>query len=176
MPTYETERTTETTKVAKVLVIIISGGIGFFLLIMLIGFIVSLNYGSDDLKDRVETQTDLITLRTAVTEYQTNNNNRMPDDGTAKLTSSSSCYGSACDLVEKYLDSSALKNVSGDYYNYAIETLAAGETKKLSEFDNTIYIEKNAECEDSRTAKYVENSLRYAVLYRMEGNAIICED
>ena len=131
---------------------------------------------------------DLGRMTSAIQQYQTNNNGKLPADGKLDPTESSalpacsttSATGSAACFVANYMNGvNATENEffdpDGWYYGLTIEDMTSGQTESLSEFDHIVYMFKHARCE-GETAVFSNNSRDYAIMYKLEGAGTYCSN
>lgn len=151
---------------------------------------------------------DLARVSNGITQYQTNNNGKLPNDGTVEAkedgdleegwpcSKQNATGGGGSDraqaaecFIRNYMNSvnaeeNEFVDPDGWYYGLTIEDLGKGEEKMLTAEDFTggddgnghmVYIEKHAKCDGER-AVYSNNSRDYAVMYKLEGNGIYCQD
>lgn len=128
---------------------------------------------------------DLARVSTAISQYQANNNGKLPDNGTYTGTENIARANNAngpTRLVENYLNGNqATKNEfvdpDGTYYSIVIETLASGASKSVSTIDHKIYIETYASCDGEVAKRTTSNSKNdYAIMYRLESAGTYCQD
>lgn len=131
-------------------------------------------------------------LATAINQYQTNNNGKVPSAGAiAPVTGEGggdpeampSC-GTNCNdatrLVVTYLnsvnaDSNEFMDPDGAAYGITIQALSNGDEMSPASFDHIAYVYTNAECSGEK-AVYSSNRRDYAIVYRMEGSGVYCKD
>lgn len=144
---------------------------------------------------------DMARVSEAITQYQTNNNGKLPKADGRELPARDESEPQAADmsgwcsktaaesnsaecLVKNYLNAvNASENEfvdpDGTYYGLKIEALGgSGSEKVLSgdDFKNhMIYVETHAKC-DGEKAVYSENARDHAVLYKLEGSGTYCQD
>lgn len=131
---------------------------------------------------------DLGRMTSAIQQYQTNNNGKLPADGKLDPTensalptcSTTSATGSAACFVANYMNGvNATENEffdpDGWYYGLTIEDMTSGQTESLSEFDHIVYMFKHARCE-GETAVFSNNSRDYAIMYKLEGAGTYCSN
>lgn len=133
---------------------------------------------------------DLARVTDAITQYQTNNNGRLPaggqagvapeeEDGEGRVRLTCTTTASpACNLIRNYLNGAGAEynefmDPDGWSYGLEIETLADETT--VDEYDHTIYMYTGAYC-DGETAKKSSNARDYVVMYRLEGAGVYCQD
>ncbi len=138
---------------------------------------------------------DMARLGTALTNYQTNNNGRLPNDTGDSLIHCSPTKstvkelkdkGSSCDFVLKYLNSSTATDDSesefvdptGDPYK-----LTFGQYKKANTFnpsnlkydEKTVWLLYGARC-DGENVKETGSKRDYVIVYKLEGAGTYCSD
>ena len=134
---------------------------------------------------------DLARISTQISQYQTNNNGRLPAAG--KLdpqkdstvlptcsTSSGSTSSSAACFVRNYMNSvNASENEfidpDGWAYGLTIEVLTNGTQGTANDFDHMVYIYEHAKC-NGEVADYSSNARDYAIMYKLEGSGTYCQD
>ena len=131
---------------------------------------------------------DLARLATAITQYQTNNNNRLPNYSTStlKVNCPSASNGDECgSFIENYLGGAEeftdpLTTVG---YSITFEELTNGDTERtaVNTFDDTdedgyrIMVYTHAQC-NGEYAEYSNSQLDYAIVYGLEGSGVSCVD
>ena len=134
---------------------------------------------------------DLARISTQISQYQTNNNGRLPaagkldpqKDSTALptcSTSSGSTSSSAACFVRNYMNSvNASENEfidpDGWAYGLTIEILTNGTQGTANDFDHMVYIYEHAKC-NGEVADYSSNARDYAIMYKLEGSGTYCQD
>lgn len=134
---------------------------------------------------------DLARVTDAITQYQTNNNGRLPtassyasvqpgDDGNVPAVEScGETGGAACRLIKDYLNSvNAAHNefVDPDGPSYGIEVQKWSGTSPDPDYnEHMIYIVTGAACNGEEAVKS-NNARDYAVMYRLEGSGVYCQD
>lgn len=134
---------------------------------------------------------DLARISTQISQYQTNNNGRLPAAG--KLdplngdttlpecsNSSSTTSNSAACFVRNYMNSvNASENEfvdpDGWAYGLTIEVLTNGTQGVANTFDHIVYIYEHAKC-NGEVADYSSNARDYAIMYKLEGSGTYCQD
>lgn len=100
-------------------------------------------------------------LYNAVTEYRKNNIGRMPTDATI--------------LIQRYLNND-FSDPDGTPYTITFVMLNDGDTERLPNPNNTMYILSNAVCDNDRQAKYSSSEQNYVVMYHHYGSYAMCVD
>ncbi len=131
---------------------ILIGVIVILALIAVIGIVVLFgNRYEDDVENKKQDISDMLVLQSAITDYQMSNNGKFPTDA-AKLKSD---------------------YIRGSFpYPISLTNLNEGETETLPTTSNTMYVIKNAACDnDGKQAIYNSTSRRYVIMYHPEGVA-----
>lgn len=134
---------------------------------------------------------DLARISTQISQYQTNNNGRLPaegkldpQDGNTTLpvcnNSSSTTSNAAACFVRNYMNSvNASENEfidpDGWAYGLTIEVLTNGTQGTANTFDHMVYIYEHAKC-NGEVAEYSSNARDYAIMYKLEGSGTYCQD
>ena len=144
---------------------------------------------------------DMARVSTKITDYQTNNGGKLPDDSsvapavdtdtvftTCLSTSANSTNNkSAACFIRNYMNGvNAAENEFTDpdgwYYGLTVATLTSGQTNVVpaadtggSAFSHMVYIYKHAKC-NGETSEYSSNSRDYTVMYKLEGSGTYCAD
>lgn len=134
---------------------------------------------------------DLARISTQISQYQTNNNGRLPaagkldpQDGNTALpecnNSSSTTSNAAACFVRNYMNSvNASENEfidpDGWSYGLTIEILTNGTQGTANTFDHMVYIYEHAKC-NGEVADYSSNARDYAIMYKLEGSGTYCQD
>ena len=133
---------------------------------------------------------DLARVATAITQYQTNNNGKIPNqDKTSAVTSvefnKTNCGASnrndATALLCSYLNpTEAVTSGNNDFVDpdgtpYVIRILAKGQIPIITSFDHKIIIATKAKCKGDK-AESASNARDYAILYKLEGSGTYCAD
>lgn len=131
---------------------------------------------------------DLARLATAITQYQTNNNNRLPNYAQDPLTVD--CDSTGCDtFIENYLGgaeefSDPLTTIG---YSITFQALSNGDSEMdaVNTFDDDdvensgdgyrIMVYTHAQC-NGEYAEYSSSQLDYAIVYKLEGSGTACID
>ena len=133
-------------------------------------------------------RSDLARVSNAITQYQTNNNGKLPAAGTLppsekedlpECSATSSTASAAC-FIRNYMNSvnaaaNEFVDPDGWYYGLTIANLDKNATATVSEFDHIVYIYEHAKC-DGENAIYSANARDYAVMYKLEGSGTYCAD
>lgn len=143
---------------------------------------------------------DMARVSEAITQYQTNNNGKLPvkgsgldavDETNSEGLNMSSWCGSGTDttvssercFVKNYMnavDASENTFADPDGWRYGLQfgVLTSGQTETLDNSDfeaHKIYVWEHARC-DGEQAAYSTNARDYAVLYKLEGSGTYCQD
>lgn len=139
---------------------------------------------------------DMARLSSMLTQYQTNNNGRLPGDGVcdlepdettiAKLDAKTGTNATACNFIRNYMNSSTASDgddsefldPSGEPYRLTIKTLQAGEEQEATTTDFTkrrVYLVLGARCEGEKAVKS-GGKRDYAIVYKLEGAGTYCND
>lgn len=131
---------------------------------------------------------NLAEVSTALTQYQTNNNGKLPTTGGSRLNPQKDNLNlpncgtntvAAC-FVRNYMNGiNATENSfidpDGWAYGLQIANVMNGQEINLSTFDHIVYIYEHAKCDGEKTV-YSENSRDYTVMYKLEGAGTFCQD
>ena len=135
---------------------------------------------------------DLSRFITAVNDYQSNNNGKTPFQTDGKLVK----------FTQKYIDSSCQEkkgedgngtgaftecgaqftDPDGTTYEWSVATAdssdtGASEKVEGGDVDHKLYVYNNARCgDDEGTIKYDSGVRNFALLYKLEGGAVSCND
>ncbi|MBR3052238.1 prepilin-type N-terminal cleavage/methylation domain-containing protein [Candidatus Saccharibacteria bacterium] len=110
---------------------------------------------------------DLARLATAVTQFQANNNGKVPTAMTTMPTSAN--------FIASYLGGAdAFKDPDGTAYNIEFKVLS-GNAPKPTTIDHKAYVYGKAKC-DGETMVASGNTNDYAILYKLEGAGTYCQD
>lgn len=142
----------------------------------------------------------------AITNYQTNNNGKLPGNGgvspydeetkknetkldtwcTSATPSDSmdSKNSTAGCLIKRYIagtndEYNTFSDPDGYTYGLKIQNYnetAVNTVRGLSTMDHTIYVFRHARCGDNETAVESKNARDYVVMYLMEGSGMYCQD
>lgn len=145
-------------------------------------------------------RTQMANLQTAITQYQTNNNGKLPaegqieskDEGELDLQNNYPCgsstsvtNNSASCFIRNYLNSvTAVENEftdpRGPAYGLTImKFTGAGDELTLTAADydeHMVYIIEKAKCGEGESAVYSSNSRDYAIMLKLEGSGTYCKD
>ncbi len=144
-------------------------------------------------------RSDLSRVASQITQYQTNNNGKLPGQGLAdntkstlaakdgdydmpdcKKDTSTSTSAAAC-FVKNYMNGvNATENefTDPDGWAYGVEISTydkTGASKYAENFDHMVYIVKKAKC-DGEVVTGSTNARDYAITYKLEGNGTYCAD
>lgn len=130
-------------------------------------------------------------LSSQVTQYQTNNNGRLPGDKTATVTAAAVADGgfcseanAACTFLKNYMNGvGAVENEfvdpSGWSYGLTLVPDLTGDfelTRTGDEFDKHLaYIVRGAKCDGEKAVKS-SNSRDFVIMYILEGSGIYCNN
>ena len=126
---------------------------------------------------------DMARVATAINQYQTNNNGKLPNNTTDPTSADGS---SATDFISKYMGGNEeFVDPSGEYYTITFKTYDssaqnAGEAvNKLDASDTTngfrVMVYTKAKCEGEK-ATSSPNKRDYAIVYNLEGSGTYCSD
>ena len=137
-----------------------------------------------------ERRSALARISTAVTQYQTNNNGRLPMDGTLApredtslndlcVSSSGSSQDPAGCFIKNYMNTVGAEvnefvDPDGTTFGLTIAELPESPTT-VGSFDHMIYFYKHAKC-DGESAVTSTNARDYVVMYKLEGSGTYCQD
>lgn len=136
-------------------------------------------------------RTNLTAFQSAITQYQSNNNGKIPGQTLGGTDGTDVCQGvtefvdfdtsaTSCRLMKTYMNAAGAEenlftDPDGTPYNIAIY----GSTIDFSaptEVDHTIYMFVRAKCGEDETVTSASNPRDYAILYKLEGSGLYCED
>lgn len=131
-----------------------------------------------------------VPVQSAMVNYMANHNGESPVDsrwvGSRSLECATTRTGYTADcFVKNYINSASSTyntfiDSSGEYYNLRIMTLSGGEEKVLDTSDHTVYMVKNAICEERKAiyendkAIYSSNKRDYVLMYYLETGKTYC--
>ena len=132
-------------------------------------------------------RSDLARLATAITNYQTNNNNRLPNYAQDPLEIT--CNSDGCDntFIDRYLGGTEDEEFSDPlttvHYSITFQSLSGtGSTgEAVNTFDDDdddgyrIMVYTHAQC-NGEYAEYSSSQLNYAIVYNLEGSGTACID
>lgn len=143
---------------------------------------------------------DMAQVSEAITQYQTNNNGKLPPRGSGldavdetnsdALNMSGWCASGAdsatnaerCFIKNYINDVNAEENAFADpdgwRYGLKFDTLGSGQSETLDNADfeaHKIYVWEHGKCE-GESAVYSTNARDYAILYKLEGSGTYCQD
>jgi len=131
---------------------------------------------------------DLSRVGTALTQYQTNNNGKLPGTGTCSgnTTTLSSSSNDACKLLLNYLKKDSSGSGKADFNDpngdpYSLTIVSDETTNAENSFEsgvgtyNQIKIDTKAKCQGESAVK-TGKSGDYAILYNLEGSGTYCAD
>ena len=109
---------------------------------------------------------DLARVSTAITQYQTNNNGKVP---------MATGY-SANTFIANYLGGSEeFKDPDGEAYEIEFGTTGTSAYADPTTFTHTIYVFNKAACSGEQMYKS-DNTNDYAIVYKLEGSGTYCAD
>lgn len=111
---------------------------------------------------------DMARVATAITQYQTNNNGKLPNTG------------EGASLITKYLGGNEFVDPDGAAYTINIQNYdsSKGYAKDggLSFGDHTIYLVEKAVCNGEKVTNSGAQARSYAIAYKLEGSGTYCAD
>lgn len=112
---------------------------------------------------------DLARLATAITQYQTNNNGKVPMAmGSATPTSAN--------FINDYLGGAeAFKDPNGEAYTINFGTASSSNLKNPTAFSQNIYVYNKAKC-NGESMEVSTKTNDYAIVYKLEGSGRYCQD
>ena len=110
---------------------------------------------------------DMSRVATAITQYQTNNNGKLPTDTTKTNFLNNYLKKGSSGTSEEFQDP--------DGADYSLDISNDGDTVEAGEVDHVIYIKTKHYCGDEGSVKSGQ-SRDYAILYKLEGNGVSCTD
>lgn len=134
-------------------------------------------------------RTDVGRVASSIQNYQTNNNGRLPkngsipayeptgDDDRVKMELYNSSNNSAASFIKNYMNGAGAEynefnDPSGWAYGLRIDEFA-GDQPTLDFNDHIIYMYKGARCNGELVEKS-NNSRDYALVYKLEGASVYC--
>lgn len=109
---------------------------------------------------------DMARVSTAITQYQTNNNGKLPTNGNS--------------LVSNYLGGDEFVDPDGTKYTIEIVTSfdsSADYAKEALTFgDHKVYLVEGALCNGESATKSGAQNRSFAILYKLEGSGTYCAD
>ncbi len=137
---------------------------------------------------------DMSRLASAITNYQSNNNGRLPDAGEVRAPSEDSAEGtwpceasgvktnSACNIIRTYMNSvnaneNEFKDPGGNSYGLIIAPYSA-ELAMPTTYDRTPIIVTGASCKNDGLGgvEFSNNKRDYAIVFMLEGSGLYCSD
>ncbi len=125
---------------------------------------------------------DLARVATAITQYQTNNNGKLPSAGNCEPagTAITDLSASGCKLIKDYLNSTnATENEfvdpDGTVYKMQVVAQASRVPSSIDFSGHKIYIAQKSKC-NGEQAVASSNARDYAILYKLEGAGTYCAD
>lgn len=131
---------------------------------------------------------DLARLSTAITQYQTNNNNRLPSDDESVTCNKGATASDYCNVdhddfvgnylggVEEFSDPLTNKGYSITFVDFADSSLNGHANNTFDESSDDGYrimVYRSAEC-DGEHAVASKSYLDYAIVYNLEGSGTAC--
>ena len=126
-------------------------------------------------------------VATAITQFQTNNNGRIPGQ---TLTSPVTCDGQtntgtgneACMLLNRYLrsttsgvDTGGFSDPDGRAYIVSVGRGTTGVPTTLT-FNHTVYVRAGTLCNGETITAAGAQTRSYSILYKLEGSGVYCAD
>ncbi len=137
---------------------------------------------------------DMSRLASAITNYQSNNNGKLPGPGEVKAPSEESAEGTwpcsestvktnpACNIIRTYMNSvnaseNEFKDPGGNSYGLIIVPYSA-ELAMPTTYDRTPIIVTGASCNNDGLGgvKSSNNKRDYAIVFMLEGSGLYCSD
>ncbi len=141
---------------------------------------------------------DMAKVSSAITQFQTNNNGRLPGKGEEVSQSSVAPVGGvvpmseykcdtgdsvndACRLIKDYINGAKAENSEfvdpdGPGYGITIRSPKADMPASLDYNDHMIYVTPETRCDGESLKSDNVNPRDYTVVYRLEGSGIYCQD
>ena len=121
-------------------------------------------------------------LATAINNYQTNNNGKLPEAACTPTGDTVGELGAGCDFVKNYLNSATAASTdtnefydpSGGAYNLKIKKKETSD-KAPTSFTKDVYVYTQAKCVGEEIGDS-GNSRDYAIVMKMEGGGTYCKD
>lgn len=134
---------------------------------------------------------DIGRMASQIQQYQTNNNGRLPkngsiaaqeptgDDDQVKIDVYASTSNAAASFIKNYMNSATAEynefvDPSGWAYGLTVEDFA-GDQPTLDFNSHMIYMYKGARCNGEEVEK-TNNSRDYALVYKLEGSSVYCSN
>lgn len=140
---------------------------------------------------------DMSKVTNAITQFQTNNDGDLPDDGVFKpaenrnmpsCAGKESNEGDACRLIRQYINgTNSAKNEFMDPDGWAygvtissktadyVDNVASKVGNESGGLSHMVHVVKKARCQGENVVTST-NSRDYVVLYKLEGSGIYCQD
>ena len=123
---------------------------------------------------------DILSFLETVKKYQTNNRGALPvgESGTAEYGKAGTTEKNRWqDFYNDYLGDSFV-DPDGVHYKLVISKCSSdsGCKKALDSMDHNIYVYRQATCKDNETVVKASNPRTVAVMYRLEGSGMYCEN
>jgi len=141
----------------------------------------------------------LARISTALTQYQTNNNGKLPKAGTCEpsdstvkglKTTAGNAAGEVCSFILNYMnsanasddDESEFVDPTGDPYKLEIAAYNEGTIKDGKQTldnadyaDHVVYLTTKSRCDGEKVVS-TKNARDYSILYKLEGSGTYCAD
>ena len=110
---------------------------------------------------------DMARLATAITQFQTNNNNKVP-------MAMGNNKPSSADFISKYLGGAdSFKDPDGEPYTISFNT--GTSISVPASVNHTIYVNNKARC-NGESVQGSGNTNDYVIVYKLEGSGTFCQD
>lgn len=110
---------------------------------------------------------DLARVATAITQFQTNNNGKVPMAMTT--------VPAGATFISDYLGGDAFKDPDGEAYTITFGTQGTTTYTKPTTLNHVIYVFNKAAC-DGESMVASSNTNDYAIVYKLEGSGTYCAD
>ncbi len=121
---------------------------------------------------------DVTQLMNSIKKFMTNNRQGLPTgSGTVEYTNGNVTSGTWRGFYKTYLGEN-FNDPSGTRYKLNVETLTESKkqyTYTSTAMDYTMHIEISARCDGEHAVK-TENPRKIAIVYRLEGSGVFCDD
>lgn len=132
---------------------------------------------------------DFSRLESAITQFQANNNGKLPKAGSYKGAEPTETFEAkcatgqpdACRIINVYLNGvnsteNSFVDPDGNAYTLNITEDVDTANKASSEFDHTVYMLLKGRCNGGETATADGQPRDFAILYKLEGSGTYCQD